>query len=50
VSSGANCIAVGDFNGDGKLDLAVTGTNAASVFLGNGDGTFQSTPQTFITK
>ncbi|HEV2381949.1 MAG TPA: VCBS repeat-containing protein [Terriglobia bacterium] len=35
---------VGDFNGDGKLDLAVAslGDNAASVLLGNGDGTFQS--------
>jgi hypothetical protein len=36
----------GDFNGDGKLDLAVTnyndGTNSVSVFLGNGDGTLQS--------
>ena len=35
--------AVGDFNGDGKLDLAVAngGSNDVSVFLGNGDGTFQ---------
>jgi hypothetical protein len=35
--------AVGDFNGDGKLDLAVSVTTTAvvSVFLGNGDGTFQ---------
>jgi hypothetical protein len=38
--------AVGDFNGDGKLDLAVAGgtQNAGPgvfVFLGNGDGTFQ---------
>ena len=31
--------AVGDFNGDGKLDVAVTG-GGASVWLGNGDGTF----------
>ncbi|TMH06188.1 MAG: VCBS repeat-containing protein, partial [Betaproteobacteria bacterium] len=35
-------VAVGDFNGDGKVDLAVTnllGHNVA-VFLGHGDGTF----------
>jgi hypothetical protein len=33
-----------DFNGDGKADLALTNTNGQSVtvFLGNGDGTFQS--------
>jgi len=36
-----------DFNGDGKLDLAVTGTNAQNspvvyILLGNGNGTFQS--------
>jgi len=41
-------IAVADLNGDGKLDLAVaTGvppigwTSSISVFMGNGDGTFQ---------
>jgi uncharacterized protein YjdB len=36
--------AAGDFNGDGKLDLAVAnaGDNTVSVLLGNGDGTFQS--------
>src|SRR5262245_53896520 len=36
-------VAVADFNNDGALDLATasSGSNAASVLRGNGDGTFQ---------
>jgi len=35
-------IAVADFNGDHKLDLAVANGFGATVFLGDGDGTFQN--------
>jgi hypothetical protein len=34
-------VTVGDFNGDGKPDLAALGSNVISILLGNGDGTFQ---------
>jgi hypothetical protein len=35
-------VAVGDFNGDGRLDLAVANfySDNVSVLLGNGDGRF----------
>src|SRR5690348_9240552 len=38
-----SAVAVGDFNGDGNLDLAVANlvSNDVSILLGNGDGTFQ---------
>jgi hypothetical protein len=46
--AGAYMPAVGDFNGDGKLDIAATGggygqvnlANVVTILLGNGDGTF----------
>ena len=48
-------MAVGDFNGDAKPDLAVISSGSisydpgsVSVFLGNGDGTFQA-PEGFGT-
>jgi len=45
VASGTQpgSMAVGDFNADGKLDLAISNgaQNSVLVLLGNGDGTFQ---------
>jgi len=50
--AGANpqAVVTGDFNGDGRLDLAVANAarDTVSVLNGNGDGTFQA-PQTFST-
>jgi hypothetical protein len=43
TGKGPSALAAGDFNGDGKLDLAIVNAedNSVSVLLGQGDGTFQ---------
>jgi hypothetical protein len=43
-ADGGTAMVTGDFNHDGKLDMAVAdqGFNWVNVFLGNGDGTFQA--------
>jgi FG-GAP-like repeat/Abnormal spindle-like microcephaly-assoc'd, ASPM-SPD-2-Hydin len=48
AGSNPKSVAVGDFNGDNKMDLVVTnnaeggGTPSVSLLLGKGDGTFQT--------
>ena len=51
VSTYSTALHAGDFNGDGKLDLAITeipsqaSNGNAAILLGNGDGSFQSETQ-----
>ena len=43
VGTSPDAVTVGDFNGDGKPDIAVATaapSNSVSILLGNGDGTF----------
>jgi len=43
INAVANAIVLADVNGDGRPDLIMTTSgNSLAVFLGNGDGTFQS--------
>lgn len=50
VGAGSASIAFADFNGDGKLDIAVSnyGSNTISIFLNKGDGSFGSPVMTTI--
>src|SRR3984885_12132398 len=52
VNGNPYSVAVGDFNGDGKLDIAIADnlelTEGVDVMLGNGDGTFKA-PVTYAT-
>ena len=49
VGANPSSVQIGDFNGDGKLDLIVANeaSSTLSVLLGNGDGTFN--PQPIVT-
>jgi hypothetical protein len=49
AGSGPVATATGDFNGDGKLDMAVANaaSNNISIYFGSGDGSF--TPGTTVS-
>jgi hypothetical protein len=50
AGTGPNAVVTTDFNGDGRLDLAVlnAGSDDVSVLLGSGDGAFQATRNRYV--
>jgi len=42
AGAGPRAVTPGDFNGDGKPDLAVANSTGIAVLLGEGDGAFQT--------
>ena len=49
AGSNPQYLAEGDFNGDGKTDVAVTVGTGVVILAGNGDGTFQAPGSSIIT-
>jgi hypothetical protein len=48
AGNNSRCTQVGDFNGDGKLDVVTWGSQTDAIHLGNGDGTFQPPQNTSL--
>src|SRR4029077_13970882 len=45
AGSAPTSVALGDFDHDGRLDIAAAGGNQVSILRGEGDGTFNSADQ-----